>query len=95
MKTLLLVTALLLSACSSTGTVTADSVAAWVKANCGIVVTIADIAALISKDPNVASAAALGAQVCAAFNAQTHSPTPAEAVSGVVVVNGVPIHYTR
>ena len=50
MKAILLVTALFLSACTSTGTVTPQSVVDWLSTNCGVIVNAADVAALISKD---------------------------------------------
>ena len=47
MKAILLVTALFLSACTSTGTVTPQSVVDWLSTNCGVIVNAADVAALI------------------------------------------------
>jgi hypothetical protein len=92
MKMLLLVTALLLNSCAS-GTVTPQSVIDEVKAACGIITTVADIAALIASQPSLTTAAAFASEVCAAFKASLSAPTGSGA-GGVIVVNNVPIHYT-
>jgi hypothetical protein len=95
----LLVLALALVACTVGGTITVQSVAEWIKSNCGAIVTLVDLAALISANPTVANAAALGGQVCEAIKAQRAellkasprgAPVPTD---GVVVVGGIPIHY--
>ena len=82
-----------LSGCGGTA-ITADSVAAAIKSSCGIAVTVADIAALIAKSPQVTSVDALVNEVCNAFKAQ--APTVAAGTqSGVIFVDDVPIHYTK
>ena len=91
MKAILLVTALFLSACTSTGTVTPQSVVDWLSTNCGVIVNAADVAGLISKDPTAITTADLGKQICDAIH--SGPPTASPGASGVVVVNGVPIHY--
>ncbi len=93
MKRYLLILALLLAACSSSTPVTPESVIAWVKANCGFVVNVVDVAALISKDPTTMVAAAIGRQICDAIQAQSPTAQPGSS-GGVVVINGVPVHYT-
>jgi len=97
-----LVGILLLSAalmgCDAFGKITPESVAAEIAKSCGIVVTIADIAAVLTADPAAISAAALAKKVCDAFNAQKaegkFSAGPGGAVAGVVVVDGKPVHFT-
>lgn len=84
---------LFLSACTSTGTVTPQSVVDEIKKDCGIIVTVADIAALITSQPALTTIAAFASEVCAAFKAQQAAPTGSGA-GGVVVVNNIPIHYT-
>ena len=92
MKMLLLVTALLLSSCAG-GTVTPQSVIDEVKAACGIITTVADIAALIASQPSLVTAAAFASEICNAFKASQSAPTGSGA-GGVIIVNNVPIHYT-
>lgn len=82
--------AFLLSACAGSA-VTPESVVAAITKECGIVVTLADIAALITKDPNLAGVAGYAKLVCDALHQQT-APT-ATAAGGVVVVDGIPLHY--
>jgi hypothetical protein len=89
----LLAAALFLSACTSTTPVTPASVIAEIQSICGIVTTVADIAALIASQPALTTAAAFANEVCAAFKASQSAPTGSGA-GGIVVVNGVPIHYT-
>jgi hypothetical protein len=90
---------LVLLACTAGGQITVQSVVDWIKGNCGAIVTAVDIAALITANPNVAAASALGSQVCDAIKAHRAellkaaprgAPAPTE---GVVTVGNVPIHY--
>ena len=99
MRAYLLAFTLALAACAG-GTITAESVAAWVKSNCGVLVQLIDIAALLSANPTVTTAAQIGGQVCEAVKShraeQLKSAGPGARVpnEGVVTVGGVPIHYT-
>lgn len=90
---LAIVGALFLSACGTTGTVTPQGVVDWVKANCGFIVDVAEISTLITKDPAGMALAAIGKQICDAIQAQSPTAQPGTS-GGVVVINGVPIHYT-
>ena len=92
MKKLLLVAALLLSGCGTTP-VTPASVIAEIQSICGIVTTVADIAALIASQPALTTAAAFASEVCAAFKASQSAPTGSGA-GGIIIVNNIPIHYT-
>lgn len=92
-----LATALLAPACDqTTGKVTPDAVVAAITGNCGIVVTIADVAALLAKEPITTTVAAVSKMVCDAFNQKKATlPTgPAAPKSGVLNVNGVDLNYT-
>jgi hypothetical protein len=97
MRALIIALTMLLAACTSSGQVTPQSVIDFVKANCNAVVQVADIAALITANPAIASAATLGDQICKAINAQrmaeAKSATPSS--GGVVVVDNVPVHWTN
>ena len=95
MRMLVIIVALvtMLNACTSTGTITPESVAAEIKKDCGIIVTVVDIAALISSDPAVTTVAGFANMVCNAFKAQASAPTGSGA-GGIIIVNKIPVHYT-
>ena len=95
-QTVTLVLALMLSGCTSTGTITPESVASAIEKGCGIVVTLADIAVLITKDPAVNSVDGFAKMVCDALHQQQAAGAAPKAgtQSGVLNVNGVPVHYT-
>lgn len=87
---------LILAGCDSiTGKITPESVVAEIQKDCGIVTTVADIAALITANPAVASVAVLAQKVCDAFKAQKAQLQTNQrgAASGVVVVDNVDIHF--
>ncbi len=88
----MLMLSLVLFGCDATGRVTPESIVAEIQKDCGIVVTISDIAALITANPAVVSAASLAQMVCDAFKAQkgAKAETPK---SGTLNVNGVIVHY--
>jgi hypothetical protein len=96
MRTLIIAFIVLLAACTSSGQVTPQSVVDWIKANCSAAVQVADIAALITANPAIASAAALGSKVCDAINAQrsANAKSAAPSAGGTVDVDGVPVHWT-
>ncbi len=84
----------LLTGCDAiTGKVTPESVAKAIADNCGIVVTLADIAALITGD---ATASVLASKVCDAFKVQKLQGKfgASGAAAGVLVVDGKEIHFT-
>jgi hypothetical protein len=84
--------ALALGSCGTTPP-TADQIAATIKQICGITVTVADIATLIlAGNPLAGGADAWAHLVCDQFKAQQAAGRSA-APGGVIVVNGVPIHY--
>ena len=91
---------LALAACPAGTQITPETVAAWLKSNCGVLVQAIDIAALISANPTVANVAALGGQVCDAIKAHRAEQLKGAGAGaripneGVVTVGGVPIHYT-
>ncbi len=84
---------LLLAGCDQLGKITPESIAAEITKDCGIVVTIADIAALISANPTAAGIAAIAKTVCGAFHAQTVAGKAGLPKGGVLNVNGVDVHY--
>lgn len=90
---------LLCTGCSTSSPPSADAVAAAIKNICGIIVTVADVAALITKDPNVKTVDGYANMVCSAFNqhaqAQAARPGAEPARTGVLNVDGVPIHYQK
>jgi hypothetical protein len=101
---LLLAAALPIAACGLLpGGVTPQSVVDWIKTNCnGIVVTLGDIAAVITANPGAASSAAvIGGFICSAINAQRAAQAQASTqgiappTSGVVDINGVPVHWSK
>lgn len=79
------------------GTLTAQSVVDWVRANCGIIVQLVDIAAVLSGQPAAVTAAQIGGQICEAVKTQRAEQLKTAPASpptgGVVIVNGVPVHY--
>ena len=85
--------AVFLNSCTSSGTVTPQSVVDEIKKDCGIITTVADIAALITSQPTLITVAAFANEVCSAFKAQPATPT-ASGAGGMFLVNNVPIHYT-
>ncbi len=93
MTILTILLALFLNSCTSIGTVTPESVVAEIQKDCGIVTTVADIAALITSQPALVTVAAFAEEVCGAFKSQAATPT-ASGAGGSFVVNGVTIHYT-
>lgn len=92
MKKSILAAALLLGSCGSTA-VTPASVIADIQQACGIITTVADIAALIASQPALTTAAAFASEVCAAFKASQSAPTGSGS-GGVIVVNNISVHYT-
>lgn len=85
--------AALLAACSGL-VITPQTVVDFIKANCGVVVQIADIVALISANPFAISAAALGDKVCTAVNAEKAAMGAAPKTAGTVIVDGVPVKWS-
>jgi hypothetical protein len=89
---------LFMGATCGTGTViSGPAVVAEIQKLCGILVPIADIAALVSADPDLNSVDLVANAICASFKAQSAKtapvvPTP---VSGTLIVNGVLVHYTK
>jgi len=94
MKKLIIAAALFLASCTSTGQITPQSVVDEIKKDCGIVVTLADIAALITAQPQIIDIAGFATEVCNAFKSTPATPG-ASGTSGVIYVNNIPIHYTR
>jgi hypothetical protein len=91
---MLLSTALLTAACTSTGAIDPNAVIADTKAICSFTPLAADVASLLSSNPKVTTAEAVAALICGALPAATVGAKPKVAHSVVVVVNGVPIHGT-
>ena len=82
------------TACTGT-TISGAAVIAAVQQACGIIVPIADIAALVSANPALNSVDAVANAICAAFKAQqAKAATATQPVSGTLIINGVLIHYT-
>ncbi len=74
--------------------ISGPAVVALVQQTCGIVVPIADIAALVNANPALASVAEVANAICGAFKAQqavAHGPTASP--SGHIIVNSVLVHY--
>lgn len=97
MRNYLIGLTLFLAACAG-GAITAQSVVDWVKANCGIIVQLVDIAAVLSGQPGVVTAAQIGGQICEAVKTQRADQLKAAPASppvgGVVVINNVPVHWS-
>ena len=86
---------LLLASCTATDSITPESVKAEIQKDCGIITTVADIAALITANPAIGSASAFAKLVCGAFASQKSAGSgDARRGGGVLDVGGVPIHYT-
>ena len=83
---------LLLASCGTT--VTAESIVAEIAKDCGIVVTVADIAALVTANPTVAGAAGFAKLVCDAFQKTKMARGGDILQTGVLDINGVHVHYT-
>ena len=82
----------LLAGCDAAGKITAESVIAEIKKDCGIVTSVADIASLITHEPTIVTAAGFANLVCENFKSQK-SAGPTAPISGVLSVNGVAVHY--
>ena len=82
----------LLAGCDAAGKITAESVIAEIKKDCGIVTSVADIASLITHEPTIVTAAGIANLVCENFKSQKSS-WPTAPISGVLSVNGVAVHY--
>ncbi len=86
---------LLLGGCDALGKITPESIVAEIQKDCGIVVPLADVAALVTANPAVAGVAGFAKMVCDAFHAQ-HAPASRRADAprgGVLNINGVDVHY--
>ena len=79
--------------CTGT-TIDGQAVITEIQQLCGIVVPIADIAALVSANPNLTSVDLVANAICNAFKAQAAKAGPTPAVSGTLIINGVLVHYT-
>ncbi len=87
----ILMLSLVLFGCDATGKITPESIVAEIQKDCGIVVTISDIAALITANPAVVSTATIAQMVCDAFKAQKGATGMPK--SGTLNVNGTVVHY--
>lgn len=86
----------LLAGCDAAGKITPESVIAEIKKDCGIVVSVADIASLITHEPAVVTAAGFANLVCENFKSQQpKGAAPGAPVSGVLSINGVEVHYVQ
>ncbi len=83
-----------LFACDAiTGKVTPEAIVAEITKDCGIVVTVADIAALITANPALGGVAAFAKAVCDAFHQQRATASGTAPKSGTLNVNGTEVHY--
>lgn len=92
---------LLCTGCSMLSSITPEQVAEKVRGICGIEAALADLAALISKDPAIKTIDGYAKLVCQAYvsHSQVQATRPgaeaAAASAGVLTVEGVPIHYKK
>lgn len=82
------------TACTGT-TISGAAVVAAVQQACGIIVPIADIAALVNANPTFNTVDLVANAICNAFKAQqAKAATATQPISGTLIINGVLIHYT-